>query len=509
MPFLVDSMRMALDRHGLGVHLLVHPMLDVERDEQQPPDRRRALGRDGLVEAWTQIEIDRCDDAMGRRSRPRSQEAIGEVRRAVADYPPMRDRLDVARRRRSDPALAGQRPLHVPRRRRLRPEPDGTLTLAGRERARPGRDDARVDDPPPMPGDGARHRPHRHTVDDPSQPSVECHLRAPDRRHRRAAVLRTARRRTPTGPASSTSRRSGRSCAECSTSARRGPHSYPGRADAQRAREPAPRSRARAGRHVPGPAGDRHRRSPGTPAGARVRGARARWAMVHGALLPAAQPVHWHAARARRRHRRRGLRRRAARPGDDDRRQHTGAHRRQRAAPGPTSASADLGALERVDRRAVDVVGRSGSARRWSPKSARTRAASCTSASVRTLPPATRRRAPRPRHRRRPAHRRAARRRRPDRRPPSVTTSMRRTGEWRFRIYRRECSQIVLAELLPLLDQLGPRGPRRAPYVFHSGDERCSSTTSACASRRHRAGRAAVVRAAAGVRRADARRRRG
>ena len=28
MPFLVDSVTMALDRHGLGVHLVVHPVLD-------------------------------------------------------------------------------------------------------------------------------------------------------------------------------------------------------------------------------------------------------------------------------------------------------------------------------------------------------------------------------------------------------------------------------------------------------------------------------------------------
>ncbi|MDQ3469018.1 MAG: NAD-glutamate dehydrogenase, partial [Actinomycetota bacterium] len=34
MPFLVDTMRMVLERRGLGIHLLVHPMLAVERDAQ-------------------------------------------------------------------------------------------------------------------------------------------------------------------------------------------------------------------------------------------------------------------------------------------------------------------------------------------------------------------------------------------------------------------------------------------------------------------------------------------
>ena len=33
MPFLVDTMRMLLERHGLDIHLLVHPMLAVERDD--------------------------------------------------------------------------------------------------------------------------------------------------------------------------------------------------------------------------------------------------------------------------------------------------------------------------------------------------------------------------------------------------------------------------------------------------------------------------------------------
>jgi glutamate dehydrogenase len=32
MPFLVDTTRMLLERHGLDIHLLVHPMLRVDRD---------------------------------------------------------------------------------------------------------------------------------------------------------------------------------------------------------------------------------------------------------------------------------------------------------------------------------------------------------------------------------------------------------------------------------------------------------------------------------------------
>ena len=47
MPFLVDTMRMLLERRGLDIHLLVHPMLLVERDSANEM-RRVALCSDRL-----------------------------------------------------------------------------------------------------------------------------------------------------------------------------------------------------------------------------------------------------------------------------------------------------------------------------------------------------------------------------------------------------------------------------------------------------------------------------
>ena len=54
MPFLVDTMRMVLERRGIGVHLLVHPVLRAVRDEEHrivdvapdavEPDRETTLG---------------------------------------------------------------------------------------------------------------------------------------------------------------------------------------------------------------------------------------------------------------------------------------------------------------------------------------------------------------------------------------------------------------------------------------------------------------------------------
>ena len=55
MPFLVDSVTMELERHDLGLHLVVHPIVRVERDRDGPAardpsgNRRLGLGRDARV----------------------------------------------------------------------------------------------------------------------------------------------------------------------------------------------------------------------------------------------------------------------------------------------------------------------------------------------------------------------------------------------------------------------------------------------------------------------------
>src|SRR5690606_29655211 len=64
-PFLVDTVRMVLERHDVATHLLVHPMLRVQR---RPDGELSAVGADtdpkygDIVEAWTLVEVDRLDD---------------------------------------------------------------------------------------------------------------------------------------------------------------------------------------------------------------------------------------------------------------------------------------------------------------------------------------------------------------------------------------------------------------------------------------------------------------
>ncbi len=106
-PFLVDTVRLVLDRHDLGIHLLVHPTLIVTRDadgvatsvrsagrgEHDPESGSDPDGTPGLVEAWTQIELDRCPNDIVEIVERDVLTAIGEVHRVVDDFDEMQARL--------------------------------------------------------------------------------------------------------------------------------------------------------------------------------------------------------------------------------------------------------------------------------------------------------------------------------------------------------------------------------------------------------------------------------
>jgi glutamate dehydrogenase len=78
MPFLVDSLTMAVDRHELGVHLVVHPILTVERD-----------GR-SVAESWIHIEIDRETDAdVVNALQADLERVLRDVRNATSDWDAM------------------------------------------------------------------------------------------------------------------------------------------------------------------------------------------------------------------------------------------------------------------------------------------------------------------------------------------------------------------------------------------------------------------------------------
>jgi len=94
-PFLVDTVRMVLDRYGLGIHLLVHPMLHVRRDDRHV--LADVAATEGVVEAWTLIELDRCPPQHRQQLEAEVRAAIDEVQLVVRDFVPMQERLrDVA-----------------------------------------------------------------------------------------------------------------------------------------------------------------------------------------------------------------------------------------------------------------------------------------------------------------------------------------------------------------------------------------------------------------------------
>ena len=91
MPFLVDSVSMALNRHGFTVHLIVHPIMRLERDAEgnllavHDPDAP-AGGLESIIHA----EVNRESDAQAlERLKEDLHRVLDDVRTAVEDWPRM------------------------------------------------------------------------------------------------------------------------------------------------------------------------------------------------------------------------------------------------------------------------------------------------------------------------------------------------------------------------------------------------------------------------------------
>ncbi|MGD8886308.1 MAG: NAD-glutamate dehydrogenase, partial [Gammaproteobacteria bacterium] len=97
MPFLVDSVRLALNRHGLTVHLIVHPVMRVERNDHGQLLKvyeQSQMGEDTQNESYLYFEVDRqtnreelqkLEDDLNR--------VLDDVVVCVTDWHPMRERL--------------------------------------------------------------------------------------------------------------------------------------------------------------------------------------------------------------------------------------------------------------------------------------------------------------------------------------------------------------------------------------------------------------------------------
>jgi glutamate dehydrogenase len=96
MPFLVDSTSLEINRQGLTLHFIVHPIYAVERDAKGrlKSIAPRAQAPQAARESWMHVEVDRVIDGEQRDALAAGIERVlGDVRHAVQDWKPMLARL--------------------------------------------------------------------------------------------------------------------------------------------------------------------------------------------------------------------------------------------------------------------------------------------------------------------------------------------------------------------------------------------------------------------------------
>jgi len=100
MPFLVDSLTMALAEQGFGVHVLGHPVMQIARDRS---GRLTGIGT-GESESVMHLELDRQTAAGMARIEASIRQVLADVRAIVVDWTTMREKMqqvaaDLATRR--------------------------------------------------------------------------------------------------------------------------------------------------------------------------------------------------------------------------------------------------------------------------------------------------------------------------------------------------------------------------------------------------------------------------
>jgi glutamate dehydrogenase len=97
MPFVVDSVTMALAREGYTINLVIHPVIRVRRDSEGRLSDVLAPGThapDAIAESVLHLEVLREPDLERLKElRDQVRRVLDEVRLAVEDWQPMRDRV--------------------------------------------------------------------------------------------------------------------------------------------------------------------------------------------------------------------------------------------------------------------------------------------------------------------------------------------------------------------------------------------------------------------------------
>ena len=96
MPFLVDSVTMEVNRQGLTLHLVIHPVLRAVRDPKGELVSLSAPGTssEGKLESFMHLEVERrADPAKLAELEAGIARALADVRAAVEDWKPMQARM--------------------------------------------------------------------------------------------------------------------------------------------------------------------------------------------------------------------------------------------------------------------------------------------------------------------------------------------------------------------------------------------------------------------------------
>ena len=101
MPFLVDSISIALGRHGFSIRLIVHPVIRVQRDADgrlqaiEPPEPPHGDGGETIAEAWMSFRVEHhADESVFQAFREDAARVLGEIRSACDDWRAMCDKME-------------------------------------------------------------------------------------------------------------------------------------------------------------------------------------------------------------------------------------------------------------------------------------------------------------------------------------------------------------------------------------------------------------------------------
>src|SRR2546427_8247920 len=93
MPFIVDSVAMALTRRGTAIHRFIHPAVRVRRDESGNLIELLPWGSEGSAESLVHVEIDRHEQGLLDALADELKHVLADVRAAVEDWPAVRARV--------------------------------------------------------------------------------------------------------------------------------------------------------------------------------------------------------------------------------------------------------------------------------------------------------------------------------------------------------------------------------------------------------------------------------